>query len=95
MGAYVIADAEIFDPAKYAQYENLSLQAIERHGGRMLASGGQTALLEGGRRPGRVAIIEFPSLEAARSFYTSIEYTSARRARGGAARIEMIAVESL
>ena len=41
----------------------------------------------------RSVIIEFPSLEAARSFYTSVEYTAARRARAGAATMNIIAVD--
>jgi uncharacterized protein (DUF1330 family) len=95
MAAYVIADAEIIDAAKYEEYKALSPEAIAKHGGRLLARGGQTAWLEGEWRSGRVTIIEFPSLEAARNFYTSVEYTAARRKRAGAARVDMIAVEGV
>lgn len=93
MVAYVIADAEILDPAKYEEYKKLTPGAIAKHGGRFLARGGQTAILEGDWRPNRMVIIEFPSLEAARSFYTSVEYTAARRARAGAATMNIIAVD--
>ncbi len=93
MVAYVVVDAAILDPAKYEEYKKLSPGAIAKHGGRFLARGGQTAVLEGGWRPNRVVIIEFPSLEAARNFYTSVEYTAARRARAGAATMNIIAVE--
>jgi uncharacterized protein (DUF1330 family) len=93
MVAYVIADAEILDPVKYEEYKKLTPGAIAKHGGRFLARGGQTAVLEGDWRPNRMVIIEFPSLEAARNFYTSVEYTAARRARAGAATMNIIAVE--
>jgi uncharacterized protein (DUF1330 family) len=93
MVAYVVVDAEILDPAKYEEYKKLSPGAIAKHGGRFLARGGQTAVLEGDCRPNRVVIIEFPSLEAARNFYTSVEYTAARRARAGAAAMNIVAVE--
>ena len=93
MVAYVIADVDVSDPAKYEEYKKLTPQAIAKHGGRFLARGGQTAVLEGDWRPGRVIVIEFPSLEAARRFYTSVEYTAARRARAGATRkMNMVAV---
>ena len=94
MVAYVIADVEVLDSAKYEEYKKLTPQAIAKHGGRFLARGGQTAVLEGDWRPGRVVMIEFPSIEAARNFYTSTDYTAARRARAGATRrMNMVVVE--
>lgn len=95
MVAYIVADAEILDAVKYEEYKKLTPGAIAKHGGRFLARGGQHAVLEGDWRPNRVVIIEFPSLEAARNFYTSVEYTAARRARAGAATMDMVAVEGL
>jgi uncharacterized protein (DUF1330 family) len=93
MAAYVIADVEVTDPAKYEDYKKLTPGAIAKHGGRFVARGGQTAMLEGNWRPGRVVIIEFPTFEQARNFYTSVEYTAARRARAGAATMKMIVVD--
>jgi len=93
MVAYIIVDSEILDPAKYEEYKKLTPQAIAKHGGRFLVRGGQAVTLEGDWRPNRVVVIEFPSLEAARNFYTSVEYTAARRARAGAARMARIAVD--
>ena len=93
MAAYVIADVEVSDPAKYEGYKKLTPDAIAKHGGRFIARGGQTATLEGNWRPGRVVIIEFPTFEQARNFYTSVEYTAARRARAGAATMKMIVVD--
>jgi len=93
MVAYIIVDSEILDPVKYEEYKKLTPQAIAKHGGRFLVRGGQAVTLEGDWRPNRVVVIEFPSLEAARNFYTSVEYTAARRARAGAARMDMIAVD--
>jgi uncharacterized protein (DUF1330 family) len=93
MVAYIIVDSEILDPAKYEEYKKVTPQAIAKHGGRFLVRGGQSVVLEGDWRPNRVVVIEFPSLEAARNFYTSVEYTAARRARAGAARMNMIAVD--
>lgn len=93
MVAYIIVDTEILDPAKYEEYKKLTPQAIAKHGGRFLVRGGQSVVLEGDWRPNRVIVVEFPSLEAARNFYTSVEYTAARRARAGAAKMDMIAVD--
>jgi uncharacterized protein (DUF1330 family) len=93
MAAYVIADVDVTDPAKYEDYKKLTPGAVAKHGGRFLARGGQTAILEGKWRPNRVVVIEFPTLEQARNFYTSVEYTAARRARAGAATMNMIVVD--
>ena len=96
MAAYIIADVEILDSNKYEEYKKLVPQAIAKHGGRYVARGGQTAVLEGDWRPGRMIVLEFPSLEAARNFYTSIEYTAARRARAGATKkMNMVVVDGL
>lgn len=95
MVAYVVVDAEVLDPAKYEEYRKIAPQAIAKYGGRYLARGGQTAILEGDWRPNRMIILEFPSVEAARSFYTSVEYTAARRARGGAVKMDMIIVDGV
>lgn len=93
MAAYVIADVDVSDPAKYEEYKKLAAAAVAKHGGRYVARGGQSAVLEGGWRPNRLVILEFPTLDQARGFYTSVEYTAARRARAGAARMNMVVVE--
>ena len=93
MPAYLIADVEVTDPVKYEDYRKLTPGAIAKFGGKFLARGGQTSVLEGDWRPHRVVIIEFPSFEQAKNFYTSVEYTAARRARAGAANARMIVVE--
>jgi uncharacterized protein (DUF1330 family) len=95
MPAYIIVDIEVTDPAKYEEYRKVAPAAIAKHGGRYLARGGQSAVLEGDWRPGRLVILEFPSLEQAKNFYTSVEYTAARRVRAGAARMKLVAVEGI
>jgi uncharacterized protein (DUF1330 family) len=42
-----------------------------------------------------VAIIEFPSFDAAQQFYASPEYTAARKVREGAASAQFVAIEGL
>ncbi|HEX6980211.1 MAG TPA: DUF1330 domain-containing protein [Alphaproteobacteria bacterium] len=95
MPAYVVADVDVTDPAKYEEYKKLAPAAIAKYGGRYLARGGQSSVLEGTWRPGRLVVLEFPSLEQARNFYTSVEYTAARRARAGAAKMNMVVVEGI
>lgn len=93
MPAYIVVDALVTDPAAYEQYKKLSPGAVAKHGGRFLARGGRTEVLEGGWQPNRVVILEFPDVAAARAFYDGPEYREAREARKDAADFNMILVE--
>ncbi|HEY1328057.1 MAG TPA: DUF1330 domain-containing protein [Casimicrobiaceae bacterium] len=95
MPAYILAEIDVHDPQRYDQYKALAPDAIARHGGRYLVRGGETVTLEGDWKPARVVVLEFPSLEAARTFYDSPEYRAARAKREGACRMQMIAVAGL
>ena len=92
MAAYILVDCKVTDPARYETYKKLAEVAIAQHGGRYLARGGENVLLEGTRQPNRVVVLEFPTLERARSFYESAAYVAARAARAGAAEMNVVAV---
>ncbi len=94
MAAYILADVNVTDPEQYAEYRKLSSAAFDAHGVKPLARGGRTVTLEG-RDPGRIVVLEFPSVEAAQAFYDSPEYTKAREARKDAAVMNMIIVEGV
>jgi uncharacterized protein (DUF1330 family) len=93
MTAYVIARVNVTDPEKYEGYKALSPAAIAAHGGRYLTRGGATKALEGDPDSRRLVVLEFPSLEAAETFYHSAEYEAARAKRKGAAEMQMILLE--
>jgi len=95
MSAYIVVDGEITDPVRYEAYKKLAQAAIAKHGGRYLVRGGETTVLEGAWQPHRIVVLEFPSANAIKRFYSSPEYTAARAARNGAARMNMIAVEGV
>lgn len=96
MPAYVIADIEVSDPAKYEGYRALSPGAIAAYGGRFLSRGGNMKVLEGDWAPSRVVIVEFPTAAQAQKFYDSPEYRAARQARAGATNhFNMIVVEGV
>jgi uncharacterized protein (DUF1330 family) len=62
---------------------------------RYLARGGATEVLEGGWRPSRVVVLEFPDADAARRCYLSPEYSAARAERAGVARMNIVLVEGV
>jgi uncharacterized protein (DUF1330 family) len=94
MAAYIIADIEITDVAQYDKYRPLSTAAQQAHGVEVLARGGKTERLEG-RAPGRMVILKFQSMAAAREFYDSPEYRKARETRAGAANMNMVIVDGI
>jgi uncharacterized protein (DUF1330 family) len=91
---YVIVNANVTDPEKYAQYRPLAEKAIAEFGGRYLARGGKSETLEGSLLP-RGVVIEFDSYETAVKWYHSAEYEAARSARLGGAVMNMMVVEGL
>ena len=95
MAGYVIADVEVTNPELFAEYRGLVLRTVEMYGGRYLARGGETALIEGDRAPNRAVIIEFESAARAREWYDSPEYEPVKRMRLDSANSNVIIVEGL
>ncbi len=93
MPAYIIARVQVTDWNRYREYTKLTPAAIERFGGRFIVRGGESVTLEGPEETGRVVVIEFPSLERARAFYHSEEYSRAKKLREGAATGQFFAIE--
>ena len=95
MPAYVIAEIDVTDPVLYERYKPLAAAAIAAAGGRYLVRGGETAALEGAPPPGRVVVLEFPSVAAARAFYDGPDYAEARRIRERAAKSRVIIADGI
>ncbi len=93
MAAYWLARARVDDAEQYARYASQVPGILERHGGRVLARGGQHEVLEGPEAFSRFVVIAFPSLEAARGCFHSAEYQAAaqfRRDGGGVVEITIV-----
>jgi len=93
MPAYIIARVQVRDWERYREYTKRTPAAIEKFGGRFIVRGGETITLEGPTEPDRLVIIEFPSLDEAKAFYHSEEYSEAKKFREGAATGQFLAVE--
>jgi len=81
MPAYVIAEVNVTNPAGYDAYRPLAGASIAQYGGKFLARGGKTELLEGSPDPARIVVIEFADIDAARRWYHSPEYQAALKVR--------------
>ncbi len=93
MAAYVIADVTVKNPDSYAEYRKQVLPTITKYGGRFIVRGGAHETLEGDWRPGRVVVIEFPDMAAARAWHRSKEYGPLVKLRQSASTSRLILVE--
>ncbi len=95
MPAYVVVEIAVHDPDRYERYKQLSPSSIAAYGGRFIVRGGAVEALEGAWDPGRLVILEFPSVERARTWWSSPEYAEAKALRLATAHSKMILVEGL
>lgn len=93
MPAYLIVDNEITEPENYDEYRRQVVPLISRFGGRLLVRGGPIAHLEGGWKPRRLVIIEFPSMAALQAWYQSPDYAPMRALRQSASNGSVVAAE--
>ena len=95
MPAYVAVQVTVKDPATYESYKSLAPPTIAAYGGKYLARGGKTETLEGTWAPKRFVILEFPSVERARAWWNSPEYSAAKKLRQSCTETEMLLVPGL
>jgi uncharacterized protein (DUF1330 family) len=95
MSAYVIAIVDIKDPARYERYRQMVLPTITAYGGRFIARGGRTEVLEGHWAPRRLVIVEFPSVERAKEWWSSPEYSEAKAIRQATSEGTLMVIEGV
>jgi uncharacterized protein (DUF1330 family) len=79
---YAVAELDVTDPSWVGDYVEHATRIVEAHGGRYLARTPRIETLEGERRPRQIfLLIEWPSKEAAETFYASEEYRPFRDSR--------------
>ncbi len=95
MPAYLIAEVEVTDPEGYAPYRAQTPGVIAAYGGRFVVRGGAVEPREGTPPAGRVVVIEFPDMAAARHFYDGPEYQAILPLRLAASRGRVYLVEGV
>jgi uncharacterized protein (DUF1330 family) len=93
MTVYVIADVKVTNDGWVPAYAAAVHDIVHKHGGKYLARSGNVKTLEG--KPLEttlIAILQFPSAEAAQAFVTDPEYAPHARARqaGSESRLQLI-----
>lgn len=96
MPAYIIARSTIYDRAAYMRYTDEVPALVKKYGGRFLCRGAAYEVLEGTKNFERLVVIEFPSMDRARAFYSCPEYQKAARNRQapGVCQFELVLADS-
>ncbi len=95
MAAYIVADIEITDPEEYQTYAKQVPPTLQQYGGKFLVRGGQPETLEGDWNTKRIVILEFPSIEQAKTWYESPEYSSIAGIRHHSANSRFVLVHGV
>lgn len=89
---YVILTEDIHDPQAMKAYAGAARDPIHDHHGKVLVADQRPQVLEGEWFGNQTVVIEFESVEAARTWYESPEYQAAVALRQGAARTNAVIV---
>ena len=96
--AFVIVErtATTGDESIQEEYAKLAREILAKYGGRYLTRSRRNMLLEGdGPVPCCLAILQFPNMDAVRSWCDSSENQSAAKIRQSGAKFRIIAIEGL
>jgi uncharacterized protein (DUF1330 family) len=95
VAAYLVVNVMVKDAKRYDDYKPLASASIAQYGGKYLARGGHSEALEGNWKPNRMVILEFPSAEKAKQWWSSTDYADAKAIRQSCSYTELVLVEGL
>lgn len=95
MAAYAIVDVTVHDIAEFLIYQRKLAPLLQAAGARYLARGGELRVYEGDYEPGRLLVVEFPSLESMDAFFSGSSYLSLQNERDACSTCRILAVQGL
>lgn len=90
MSAYIIVDVKVHDAKLYDEYKGQVQPTLDKYNGRFLVRGGETETLEGDWKPSRLVVLEFPTAEDARAWWSSEVYAEPKALRQRATVTQMV-----
>lgn len=93
--AFMVVQARLSDPVRFAAYTRVVPALVARHGGRYRVLGGDTTTLEGTWPVVKTVISEWPSREAALAFWNSPEYQQAKALREGTGEFTVVLIDGV
>ena len=91
---YLIANIRVHDKEIFEKFKSMSTPLISEYWGKLLVRTPEVERREGDLT-GLVVMLEFPSVEMARTFYESESYTAAKLVREGGSSTDLCIVEGL
>lgn len=94
MAAFIIASVLVTDDKWVPEYATRVHEIAAKHGGKYLSRSGNIEVLEG--NPGEltlIALIQFPSKEAAKAFATDPEYAPFGKARQAGSNSTLVLID--
>ena len=82
MAAYVVGTLYgITDPSGFEEYRNQALPTVEKFGGKLVMMSDKVEVADGSWSPIGMIMLEFESLERAKQWYNSPEYSAVKPMR--------------
>ena len=95
MAAYLIVYLDVTDAEAFDAYRRAAVPTVAAHSGKPVVFNGAFEVLEGMIYPKSVVVVEFPSVEQAKRWYESPEYSQLIPQRQRAASSHVVLVEGL
>jgi uncharacterized protein (DUF1330 family) len=95
MKAYIIVDVNVTDPVLYESYKKLTPASLEPFEGKFVVRGGTCETLEGDWKQGRIVVLEFPTRQKAKDWWSSAGYAPAKAIRQAASHTRMILIDGI
>jgi uncharacterized protein (DUF1330 family) len=95
MPAYIIVDVNVTNPQRYEDYKKLTPGSLVPFEGKFIVRGGASETLEGDWHPGRIVVLQFPSMEKAKAWWSLDGYAPAKALRQATSITRMIMVDGV
>jgi uncharacterized protein (DUF1330 family) len=89
---YVVAEVDVTDPATFAKYSEKAPGTVAQYGGHYIIRGGKNTSIEGDA-PKRFVVIQFDSMEKAKAWEDSPEYSAIKPIRHSSAKSRVFIIE--
>ncbi|MEW6470791.1 MAG: DUF1330 domain-containing protein [Actinomycetota bacterium] len=95
MSACVIGAVHVTDPAGIQEYAEKVGATVDKYGGHDEVRGKVVEVLEGDLNPHMTAVIAFETVDDARRWYESEEYSAVKEVRQRSARTDLLLLQSV
>jgi len=89
---YVVAEVDVTDPATFQKYAEKVPGTVAQYGGHYIIRGGKNSSIEGDA-PKRFVMIQFDSVEKAKAWEDSPEYSAIKPIRHSSAKSRVFIIE--